>query len=315
MTKFKILIAIVLIVTIAYSAAWFYGADRISNELDQFATNGAQPQITCGNRSINGFPFRFDVTCSNANISLGDDQVSINRMQATVRVYSPTHVIFFADGPATWRDDFTGSERQLEFSSFQISGRANWNFELERVSAVANDLKWSDNLIVLTELANAQSIELHLIATQDQDKGMQAFFRATNANLIELATQEANLSIELEATNLQRKVANWQYPSTIAQWQSDAGELIVHKLDFEAKDTQFTANGTLNLDAIGQLNGKVVTQSKGLVELFDPDAYGLLAPTIFGVANAQGEYKSLWQANAGTVSIGVAPLIFVPALF
>jgi hypothetical protein len=65
----------------------------------------------------------------------------------------------------------------------------------------------------------------------------------------------------------------------------------------------------------GFLQGKVTTQSKGLVERFEPEAYGLLAPTIFGVANEEGEYKSLWQFKDGGISLGVAPLLYIPALF
>jgi len=315
MTKFKLLIAIVLIVIVGYTAAWFYGANQIGNELDQLALANTSPQVTCSTRSVSGFPFRYDVTCTNAVVVEGDHQVSINNFKATVRIYSPTHVIAFADSPIFWRDDFTGSERELEFSSLQLSARLNWGLDVERVSAVAEDLKLSDSLIGSIELANAKAIEAHLIATQNTEKGLQAFFRITDANHIDLATQSANLAIELEATNIERNVTSWQYPNILRQWQSDAGELVVHALDFSAKDMRFTANGAVHLDANGQLNGQVTTQSKGLVELFDPDAYGILAPTIFGVANAQGEYKSLWQANAGTVSIGVAPLFFVPALF
>lgn len=315
MTKFKILIAIVLLLSLAYTSAWFYGANIVGSELDQLATAGAQPRVSCANRSITGFPFRYDVTCTNAQLVDGDDQITVQNIKATIRIYSPTHVIAFADAPIYWRNDFTGSERELEFSSLQLSARLNWSFDLERVSVIAQDIKWSDSLITPIELANAKNIEAHLIATQNADNGLQAFFRITDANLIELNTQNANLAIELEATALDRNVMGWQYPRLLSNWQRQGGELIVHALDFSAKDMRFTANGALKLDALGQLNGQVTTQSKGLVELFDPEAYGLLAPTIFGLANADGEYKSLWQANAGTVSIGVAPLFFVPALF
>lgn len=315
MTKFKFLIAIVLIVVAAYSGAWFFGSTQINAELDKFTSANASPQISCAQRSISGFPFRYDVTCQNANVIDGDDQISVNEIKATVRVYSPTHVIAFAQSPINLRNEFTGSERELDFSSFQLSARLSWGLELERVSAIADNLKWLDTLITPIELANAKNVEAHLIATQDAPTGVQAFFRVTDGNLIELNTLEANLAIELEASNLGRNVTNWQYPDVLRNWQSQQGELIVHALDFSAKEMRFTANGKLNLDAQGQLNGQVTTQSKGLVELFDPEAYGILAPTIFGVANEEGEYKSLWQANAGTVSIGVAPLFFVPALF
>lgn len=315
MTKFKFLIAIVLIVVVAYTGAWFFGANQISTELDKFASANAQPQISCDERSISGFPFRYDVTCKNTNIIDGDDQYLVQEIKATVRVYSPTHIIAFAQSPINLRNEFTGSERELDFTSLQLSARLNWSLELERVSAIADNLKWSDTLITPIELANAKNVEAHLIATQDAETGIQAFFRVSDANLIELNTQKANLAVELEATNLDRNVTNWQYPNMLRQWQSQQGELVVHGLEFSATDMRFTANGKLNLDAAGQLNGQVTTQSKGLVELFDPEAYGILAPTIFGVANDEGEYKSLWQANAGTVSIGVAPLFFVPALF
>ncbi|MGJ8528881.1 DUF2125 domain-containing protein [Maritalea sp.] len=315
MTKFKILIAIILVLVLAWTGGWFYGTTLISEQLDQLASTNSDPQIRCDERSIVGFPFRYDVNCKNATVITGDEQIDVANIKATVRIYSPTHIIGFADAPINWRNEFTGSQRQLDFTQLQLSGRLNWSMELMRISAIAQNLKLVDDLLGKIELANAKAFEGHLIATQNADAGLQAFFKTEDANLIELGVENAALNIEFEVSELNRNVNKWQYPTILRQWQNADGKLIIHNIDFAAKEIQFTANGEMYLDAQGQLSGKATTQSKGLVELFDPEAYGILAPTIFGVANADGEYKSLWTANAGTVSIGVAPLFFVPALF
>ena len=315
MTKFKLLIAIIFLLTVTWTGGWLYGTTLINKELGHLASANSDPQVSCENQSITGFPFRFDVNCQNAVIITGDDQINVANIKATIRVYSPTHIIGFADAPINWRNEFTGSQRQLDFSQLQLSGRLNWSMGLMRISATAQELKLVDDLFGSIELANAKTLEAHLIATQNAETGLQAFIKATDTNLIELGVQNANLSIEFEVSKLNRNIIDWHYPDVLREWRNADGKLIIHDIDFAAKNMQFTAEGELYIDPAGLLNGRATAQSKGLVELFDPEAYGLLAPTIFGVANAQGDYKSLWSANAGTVSLGVAPLFFVPALF
>jgi len=315
MNKFKFLIAIVVLVCVGWTGAWLFAAGKIGIEVDNLSSASKATQVSCADRSITGFPFRFDVECKGATILNGDDQVTIKNVKATVRVYRPTHLLAFVDGPIQLSNDFTGSERELNFSSLQMSARLTWELSVQRISALGKDFTWTDSLLGQIELANAKEIEAHLIAPEDAETGLLAFAKVSSANLLELQTQNADFTLELDATHVSRNVASWAYPSTVHQWQSNGGKLLVQSLDFKADDMRFSATGNVELDQQGRLNGAITTQSKGLVELFNPEAYGILAPTIFGLANAEGEYKSIWRANSGNVSIGVAPLFSVPPLY
>ena len=313
--RFKALIALVLFVALAWSALWGVGAYLINQQADKLFAANAQTEISCEEFSVTGYPFRYDVYCGNGTVRSQDTEIKFKGIKAATRIYSPTHLVGYLESPVFWTDEFTGSQRELSFSDAQWSVRANWQLELQRTSLVANQIAWADNLLGRFELANAEQFEAHLLASPDSEQGLQAFVKTTSANLVELALTETDARIEVDAQNFDRKIANWQNPNLLRDWQAADGILLVNQLDVKASTLAFTAEGEIALDQNGLLNGKITTKSKGLVELFEPEAYGPLAPTIFGVANSEGEYQSLWQANAGTISIGVAPLLYVPALF
>lgn len=313
--RVQITIAIIVLIALIWSGGWLFATQMIRTEIEALAGAQAQPQVTCGDLSVTGYPFRFDIYCGDAMLQSGDQTITAKSLKAATRVYSPTHWVGFLEAPVTTEDAFNGSKRELQFTQLQLSARLSWGLELERVSAIGENFVYADTSYSRFELGKANGAELHLLATPDADKGVQLFTRLDNADLVELDFKKANIAIELTAENLDRNVTNWQSIEMLRAWQQADGKLKIDALSVEAEGLAFTAEGEIYLSENGLLQGKVTTQSKGLVERFEPEAYGLMAPTIFGVANADGEYKSLWQFKDGGISLGVAPLLYIPALF
>src|SRR3954470_8874225 len=64
--------ALVVIAALAWSAFWFYAASEVGVRADAWAAQEAKSGrvYACGKRDVAGFPFRFEVRCSDASVSL-----------------------------------------------------------------------------------------------------------------------------------------------------------------------------------------------------------------------------------------------------
>ena len=63
---------LVLIAAIAWSIFWFYAASQVDVQADAWRAQEAKSGrvYDCANRSVAGFPFRLEVRCDGASVSL-----------------------------------------------------------------------------------------------------------------------------------------------------------------------------------------------------------------------------------------------------
>src|SRR5712675_219439 len=63
---------LLLVAAIAWSAFWFYAASKVDETVDAWRAREAKSGrvYDCANRSVAGFPFRFEVRCSGASVAL-----------------------------------------------------------------------------------------------------------------------------------------------------------------------------------------------------------------------------------------------------
>ena len=64
--------ALLVVAAAAWSAFWFYAASEAGVRADAWAAQEAKSGrvYACGQRSVAGFPFRFEVRCADASVSL-----------------------------------------------------------------------------------------------------------------------------------------------------------------------------------------------------------------------------------------------------
>src|SRR4051812_1996743 len=64
--------AILLVVAAAWSAFWFYAASQVGVGADAWAAREAKSGrvYDCARRSVAGYPFRLEVSCEDASVSL-----------------------------------------------------------------------------------------------------------------------------------------------------------------------------------------------------------------------------------------------------
>ena len=105
-----IAICIVLLPIAGWCAFWLYLRTRADAELTALARAAADSpvKLTCGGRTINGFPFDLVVTCHDpATVIAGDKgpvDIRFPRFVAQVSLFSPQNVALDLTGPLTAQD-------------------------------------------------------------------------------------------------------------------------------------------------------------------------------------------------------------------
>jgi hypothetical protein len=164
---------LVLIAAIAWSVFWFYAASQVDVQADAWRAQEAKSGrvYDCANRSVAGFPFRLEVRCDGATVTLVSQTAGastqapitakLEEILVVAQIYDPKRVIAEFTAPATVSD-----------KGAQASYVVNWR--LGRSSVVGlpavpqrASIVFDDSAIdrldgsVPVPLANAKHIELH----------------------------------------------------------------------------------------------------------------------------------------------------------
>ena len=164
---------LVLIAAIAWSIFWFYAATQVDVQADAWRAQEAKSGrvYDCANRSVAGFPFRLEVRCDGATVTLVSQTAGastqapitakLDEILVVAQIYDPKRVIAEFTAPATVSD-----------KGAQASYVVNWR--LGRSSVVGlpavpqrASIVFDDSAIdrldgsVPVPLANAKHIELH----------------------------------------------------------------------------------------------------------------------------------------------------------
>src|SRR3954468_22113377 len=109
---------LVLVAAAAWSAFWFYAASQVDANVDAWRAREAKSGrvYDCGNRSVGGFPFRFEVTCSDAGVTLVSQtagapapvMVRLGQILVVAQVYDLKLLIAEFTAPAT----LSGADQQ-----------------------------------------------------------------------------------------------------------------------------------------------------------------------------------------------------------
>ena len=322
MKKIIALGVVILVLAVAYSAAWFWAAGQATDYVKTLETADGEtmPRVSCGGFAITGFPFGFDATCTNATIVSGDVTVTVSGLKAAAEVYRPTHVLVFAQSPAQIDDAFTGSKSRVDFASAQASVRLD-GWRLGRASLVVTEPVWNDTVLEDRLLAKATKIEAHLIdvpAKHDAEKGLATLAQyvtveALDAQGFEIGNGQS--TFEAEITNLPDDVRTYADADLLKSWQAAGGKFVINGLKGGDATSAFDATGTLGLDTVGRLEGQLLLHSNGVVERLE----GLIPPEykgwIVGTPAADGSYSQTLNFAAGVVFSGLVPTGMIPPLF
>ena len=139
---FKIVIGIAVAVALLWTGGWFAASRYVGSKINaiEARANAEGATLSCGNPSIGGFPFRFDVTCMPVAASCPAKEASIDLagFEVVALAYNPNRALFAAKGPLAVKGP-EGASLDANWTSLQSSLSLGLS-GLNRYSLVADGL-------------------------------------------------------------------------------------------------------------------------------------------------------------------------------
>jgi hypothetical protein len=270
---------LVLVAAIAWSAFWFYAASKVDETADAWRAREAKSGrvYECAQRSLAGFPFRFEARCSGASVALvsqaaGASQAPItaklDEILVVAQVYDPKLLIAEFTAPATIsspdRLALTVNWSKARSSIVGLPGPP------QRVAIVFDDPAIDRvNASAQTPLARARHVELHarLADGSAQDHPViEAALQIAGGSLQELHPllgQPFDADLRTLLTGLQ-DFSPKPWPERFREIQAAGGHVEIVQSRIAQGDLIAAAVGTLGLNANGRIEGELQMTVAGI---------------------------------------------------
>jgi hypothetical protein len=271
--------ALVVVAAAAWSAFWFYAASQVGVRADAWAAQEAQSGrvYACGKRSVAGFPFRFEVRCEDASVSLVS-QVAGAKVPFTARlgeimviaqIYQPQLLIAEFKAPATLSDRGQPPSMKVNWTvgHSSVNGlpgipqRASIEFENPSLDRISGPVE--------TPLARARHIELHGRLADGSSKDhpvIETALLIRGGNVQEVHPVLAapfNADVQTKLTGL-KDLTPKPWPERFRELQAAGGHVEIVRSRIQQGDLVSVAAGTLRLNEQGRIDGELQMTVAGI---------------------------------------------------
>jgi hypothetical protein len=274
--------ALLLVAAAAWSAFWFYSASMVDETADAWRAREARSGrvYDCARRSVAGYPFRLEVRCDGASVSLTSQTADQAATQAPVtaklkqilvvaQVYDPKLLIAEFAAPAMITGTGNSSSMIVNWSTAR-SSIVGLPGVPQRVSLVFDDPAIDHvSSSTQTPLARAKHIELHgrLAEGSPSDHPvLETALQIVGGSLQEvhpLLTQPFDADVQARLSGL-KDFAPKPWPQRFREIQAAGGHVEIVRSRIVQGDLVAVAAGTLGLDAEGRLDGELQMTVAGL---------------------------------------------------
>ncbi len=271
--------ALLLIAAVAWSAFWFFAASEVDVKADAWRAQEAKSGrvYDCAKRSVAGFPFRLEVRCDGASVSLVSQTAGatapvtakLGEILVVAQVYDPKLLIAEFTAPATISERGLSPSMTVNWSKARSSvvglpavpQRASIIFDDAEIDRVDGS--------VPAPLARAKHIELH---------GRLAEGSALDRPVIETVLQIAAGSVqglhpllaEPFDANVRTMLSGLRdfspkpWPERFREIQAAGGRAEIVQSRIQQGELIAVATGTLGLTANGRLDGELQMTVAGI---------------------------------------------------
>jgi hypothetical protein len=273
---------LLLIAAAAWSAFWFYAASQVDAKADAWRAQEAKSGrvYDCAQRKVAGFPFRLEVRCDGASVSLISQTAGQAAAQAPItaqlgeilvvaQVYDPTRLIAEFTAPATVSDRGGQPSMAVNWSKAR-SSVVGLPAVPQRASIVFDDAEINRfNGSVQAPLAHAKHIELHgrLAEGSAVDHPViETVLQIEGGSLQEvhpLLTQPFDADVRAMLSGL-KDFSPKPWPVRFREIQAAGGHVEIVQSRIAQGDLVAVAAGTLGLSANGRLDGELQMTVAGI---------------------------------------------------
>jgi hypothetical protein len=273
---------LLLVAALAWSAFWFYAASQVDVKADAWRAQEARSGrvYDCAKRSVAGFPFRLEVHCDGASVSLKSQTAAQAATQAPVtaslgeilvvaQVYDPKLLIAEFTAPArisdrsgapsllvNWR---TGRSSVVGLPA--IPQRASIVFDDPSVDRINGSMQ--------TPLAHATHVELHgrfADGSPADHPVIETALKIVGGSVQEvhpLLTQPFDVDARALLSGL-KDLTPKPWPERFREIQAAGGHVEIVQSRIAQGDLVAVAAGTLGLTAQGRLDGELQMTVAGI---------------------------------------------------
>jgi hypothetical protein len=273
---------LLLVAAAAWSAFWFYAASEVEVRADAWRAQEAKSGrvYDCARRSVAGFPFRLEVRCDGASVSLQSQTAAQAATQAPItaklgeilivaQLYDPKLLIAEFTAPATISDGGGQPSMSVNWSKAR-SSVVGLPAVPQRASIVFDDPAIDRlNASVLAPLARARHIELHgrLVEGSGLDHPViETVLKIEGGSVQEvhpLLAQPFDADVRMQVSGL-KDFSPKPWPQRFREIQAAGGHVEIVQSRIAQGDLIAVAAGTLGLSAQGRLDGELQMTVAGI---------------------------------------------------
>jgi hypothetical protein len=274
-----ILPVLLLVAAAAWSGFWLYAASEVGVRADAWAAQEAKSGrvYECGKRSVAGYPFRLEVRCGDASVSLISQTAAaqapftarLGEIMVIAQIYQPRLLIAEFKAPATLADRGQAPSMKVNWSSGRssVSGlpdipqRASIVFDNPSIDRV--------NGPVQTPLARAGHVELHGRLAEGAPRNnpvIEAVLQISGGSVHELhpllaAPFDADVQTRLSGL---KDYSPKPWPERFREIQAAGGHVEIVRSRIQQGDLIAVAAGKLSLNAQGRIDGELQMTVAGI---------------------------------------------------
>jgi hypothetical protein len=273
---------LLLIAAAAWSAFWFYAASQVDVTADAWRAREAKSGriYDCAGRSVAGFPFRLEVRCDGASVSLVSQTAGQQAAQVPIiaklaeilvvaQVYDPKLLIAEFTAPATISDSSGPPSMMVNWSKARASV-VGLPATPQRASIVFDDPEVDRvNSSVQGPLARAKRIELHgrlAEGSPAEHPVIETVLNIEGGSLQEvhpLLTEPFNAYVRTMLSGL-KDFSPKPWPERFREIQAAGGHVEIVQSRIQQGELIAVAAGTLGLSANGRLDGELQMTVAGI---------------------------------------------------
>ncbi|HEY2212375.1 MAG TPA: DUF2125 domain-containing protein [Bradyrhizobium sp.] len=273
---------LLVIAAAAWSAFWFYAASQVDVSADAWRAREAKSGrvYDCARRSVAGFPFRLEVRCDGASVSLYSQTAEqaatkapvtaeLGQILVVAQVYDPKLLIAEFTAPATISDRGQQPSMVVNWSKAR-SSVVGLPAVPQRASIVFDDPEVNRfNGSMQAPLARAKHIELHgrLVEGSPADHPLiETVLKIEGGSVQEvhpLLAQPFDADVRTMLSGLE-DFSPKPWPVRFREIQAAGGHVEVVQSRIQQGDLIAVASGALGLSAQGRLDGELQMTVAGL---------------------------------------------------
>ena len=325
-----------LVLAIGWSIFWYISATITGREIGAWIKREAEDGRiwTCPDRSIGGYPFRIEITCTHPSFSGPAAGIPVAGKLAGVhlvaQIYDPKLIIGEADGPFGFTVPQDGSHTTAKWKLLQISVRGGPE-ALQRASLVADQIEIGATIANGRAFsARADNLQIHLRRGADEQHAYDFAFTATNtvsADLDEATGISAPATLQFSGTVTEaNSIGGGTIPRMLERWRMAGGSLVLDNAALVKGSLNAQGTGTLHIDGTHRLDGRIDLTASGLAPVLQRygiapqllDIGGLIGGLLSGRAPAPGKGQLRLALTFDRGQLGLGPirgLALLPPLY